>query len=699
MGTADRSRRERDHQLAAAAARYGETGDERRAVERQQDAGVAFPDSREALAARAARLLDRHAVPAAMAVEAVRGEPLTAPAAYERILGASKELQAWSFLPRGARAARTVARISVRENGRELPLGTGFLVSPGLLMTNHHVLTDAEAARQCFVEFDAQVTVDNTPQSPTRLELDPDGFFVTDERLDYALVLVAAGADGRPPGETFGWNRLSAQPGKLVIGEPVNVVGHPMGRLKEIAVRDNMLKVRLDDFLHYWTDTEPGNSGSPVFNDQWEVVALHHSGVPRTDGQGRVLRRDGRVWQPGDGDDAIDWLANEGVRISSVLRHLAALPLTPGERALLAGLGPEAGLGLAQAAAGPAAAPSPVAGPVAAAAPAAVAGTAAAPAAALGVPRPSAESAAARAGLRAREGAFGGHRHLVFLHGRSQEGKDPEQLRRTWAAGLNQGLVRAGLAPVDPADVWFPYYGDRLARALTAHEAVPRVVEAPAATAAEVVAPVTPAARAVYEEIVAEAATRWEVPPQRQLATERIGAGDLVGALQRQLSWLAARSDLDAWAIALVFRDVAAYLEDRRIRDEVLDCVLDTMPQEGDVVLVAHSLGTVVGLDLVTRLSPGVHLVHLTTAGSPLGLDSVYTRLLVGGPKRPDKVADWFNVWCPTDPVTIGCPLGDDWADGLTDLAVLNARDRAHHIVEYLAHAEAARSIGSRLMS
>ncbi|MFE7274719.1 trypsin-like serine peptidase [Streptomyces sp. NPDC057623] len=674
MAATDRSREERERQVAAAAARYDETGDERRSVERQQDAGVTFPDSQEALAARAARLLDRHAVPAAMVVEAVRAEPLAAPAAYERILGVSKELQAWSFLPRGARAARTIARISVRENGRELPIGTGFLVSPSLLMTNHHVLPDAHTARQCFVEFDAQVTVDNTPQPVTRLELDPDGFFVADPRLDFALVLVATGPDPRPPGETFGWNRLSAQLGKLVIGEPVNVIGHPMGRLKEIAVRDNMLQVRLDDFLHYKTDTEPGNSGSPVFNDQWEVVALHHSGVPRTDGQGRVLRRDGQVWEPGDGDDAIDWLSNEGVRVSSILKHLAALPLAARQQALLAEMGPESGLGLAEAAVGPAAAP-----PVVAAS------------------SPAVEKATARAGLRARDGAFGGQRHLVFLHGRSQEGKEPEKLRREWAGGLNQGLVRAGLPPVDPADVWFPYYGDRLVQALTAHEAVPHIVEAPTATAAEVVAPVTPGARAVYEEILGEAATKWYMPHESQLATERIGLGDVVGALQRRLSWLAARSDLDAWAIALVFRDVAAYLDDRRIRDEVLACVLETMPDSGEVVLVSHSLGTVVGLDLATRLPPGVNVVHLTTAGSPLGLDSVYNRLLVGGPKRPDIVADWLNVWCPTDAVAIGCPLGDDWADGLSDLAVVNARDRAHSIAEYLAHAEVARSIGSRL--
>ncbi|MGW0283781.1 trypsin-like serine peptidase [Streptomyces sp. NPDC003236] len=671
MAAVERLRQERAQQLVAAAERYRATGDERRAVERQQDAGVAFPDSRQALAARATRLLERHAVPAAMAVEAVRAEPLAAPDAYERILGVSKDLQAWSFLPRGARAARTVARISIRENGRELPLGTGFLVSPSLLMTNHHVLPDAETARQCFVEFDAQVTVDNTPQPATRLELAPDAFFVADERLDYALVPVAAGPDGRPPGEVFGWNRLSVQPGKLVIGEPVNVIGHPMGRLKEIAVRDNMLQVRLEDFLQYRTDTEPGNSGSPVFNDQWEVVALHHSGVPKTDEQGHVLRMDGRVWQPGDGDDAVDWVSNEGVRVSSILRHLGQLPAgtRPGP---LAEMGVESGLGMAESTA-----PAPV------------------PAAA--VPGPVSAAGVTHTGLRARDGAFGGGRHLVFLHGRSQERKDPRDLRREWTAGLNQGLVRAGLPPVDPADAWFPYYGDRLVEVLAAHEAVPRVTEAAGLSPAEAVAPVSPTARAVYEEMIGEAARRWDLPEERQPDLERITVGDVVGGLHRQLGWLAARSDLDAWTIALVLHDVAAYLDDRPVRDAVLDGVLDTLPEEGEMILVSHSLGTVVGMDLTTRLSPALRTVHLTTVGSPLGLDSVYTRLLIGGPKRPDVVTDWLNGWSPSDAVAIGCPLADEWAGTVTDVAVINARDRAHDIGEYLSHPEVAGEIGSRL--
>ncbi|WP_411153431.1 hypothetical protein [Streptomyces sp. A30] len=138
MAVTGSTRSERLEQADAAAERYRRTSTERQHIKRQLDAGVLFPDSPAAIAARAARLLDRQGVPAAAAVESIREQALDAPAANERILGLSKELQAWSFLPRGARAARTVARLSIRANGRELPAGTGFLVSPRLLMTNHH---------------------------------------------------------------------------------------------------------------------------------------------------------------------------------------------------------------------------------------------------------------------------------------------------------------------------------------------------------------------------------------------------------------------------------------------------------------------------------------------------------------------------------------------------------------------------------
>jgi len=109
-----------------------------------------------------------------------------------------------------------------------------------------------------------------------------------------------------------------------------------------VALRDNkVLAIGTqpgqsgDDFLWYETDTLGGNSGSPVFNDQWQVVALHHAGVPALKTEGGEtfyrLRRDDDAGQPrwvrakdttDYGEDAFLWIANEGVRISSIARAL-----------------------------------------------------------------------------------------------------------------------------------------------------------------------------------------------------------------------------------------------------------------------------------------------------------------------------------------------------------------------------------------
>ena len=70
------------------------------------------------------------------------------------------------------------------------------------------------------------------------------------------------------------------------------------------------------------TDTSSGSSGSPAFNRFWQVIALHHSGVPKKDAQGRVLTKDGKIWDSSMDETSIDWIANEGVRISAIVADL-----------------------------------------------------------------------------------------------------------------------------------------------------------------------------------------------------------------------------------------------------------------------------------------------------------------------------------------------------------------------------------------
>jgi pimeloyl-ACP methyl ester carboxylesterase len=164
-----------------------------------------------------------------------------------------------------------------------------------------------------------------------------------------------------------------------------------------------------------------------------------------------------------------------------------------------------------------------------------------------------------------------------------------------------------------------------------------------------------------------------------------------VSRLRKPLSWLADRSGLDEQIIATRLADVAAYLDEPAVRDGVLATVLECVPTTGRAVLVSHSLGTVVAMDLLTRLPAGLTVDTLITAGSPLGLDGVHKRLLIGGPRRPG-VGTWVNAWCAADAVAIGCPLAPVWGE-VVDVMTTNAKDRAHDIAEYLSDERVAGAV------
>ncbi|GAA3464596.1 serine protease [Saccharothrix longispora] len=88
------------------------------------------------------------------------------------------------------------------------------------------------------------------------------------------------------------------------------VIGHPRGREQVmLSVQDNRLLDADDTRLHYRTPTEEGSSGSPVFNRQWDLIAVHHAGGTR------MARLNGR---PGL------YPANEGVWFDRVRQELAA---------------------------------------------------------------------------------------------------------------------------------------------------------------------------------------------------------------------------------------------------------------------------------------------------------------------------------------------------------------------------------------
>jgi endonuclease G len=302
---------------SAAAERLAATAAQRAQVKEQLAHGV-LPYEIDS-PARAEEWLRYHGATVSM-VEAVdkafagRREGRPANETLERIIGRD-DLVSVLFLTRGAMVSAAVGAIG---DPRGL-FGTGFMITPRLLVTNHHVLPDEETARGCFVVFNFEDTLQGRIGPDHRYSLDPT-FFVTspEEALDYTLVaVVPMSTNGGPALSTFGYLRLNPSVGKVLLGEPLNIIQHPNGGRKEVAVRDNRLTAILDKYLHYEGDTNPGSSGSPVFNDQWDVVALHHSVANEKDANG-------------------NWVANEGIRISQLIPDVwRRVPAGDPRRALL----------------------------------------------------------------------------------------------------------------------------------------------------------------------------------------------------------------------------------------------------------------------------------------------------------------------------------------------------------------------------
>ncbi len=199
------------------------------------------------------------------------------------------------FLELGKLAGRTVARVNVELEGGALR-GTGFMVSPSLLLTTNRILPQPDIAAKTTVDFDYELTAGELKR-PHTFKLGPDRFFLTNRELDFTLVHVADRSTDLVPLSDFGFNRLNGELGKILCGESINIIHYPEAGPKSVLLRSGVLLDYVDDFLHYEAATYRGSLGAPIFNDQWEVIGLHHSAVP-----------------------VAGKLTNEGIRISSILR-------------------------------------------------------------------------------------------------------------------------------------------------------------------------------------------------------------------------------------------------------------------------------------------------------------------------------------------------------------------------------------------
>jgi endonuclease G len=241
---------------------------------------------------------------------------------YERVFGPTLD---YSLVapPSAPPVGKSVARLVDWDGGggEKAGFASGFMVSPRLLMTNHHVFQERDAAMGAWAQFGYE-TLNELTRDGLAFRLRPDLFFFADEALDLALVQVDEVSANGQPLAPYPFLVPIPTEGKIAKGRPVHLISHPKGAPRTYVFKGNPLVRVTGDRLQYLSDSDRGSSGCPAFNEHWELVALHSGAIPRMEGE-KVALKSGGFWQPGQPTDGIDWVANQGTRISVILKRLA----------------------------------------------------------------------------------------------------------------------------------------------------------------------------------------------------------------------------------------------------------------------------------------------------------------------------------------------------------------------------------------
>jgi hypothetical protein len=190
-------------------------------------------------------------------------------------------------------------------------MGTGFLVGPDALLTNYHVLRavieNPSSAHAVRFRFDYQVLANGIESQgvlaslhPTCWDIDyslytdaeaknkPDEATPTADQLDYALVKLDRAIGNQPlnpaaPGDSVrGWISMPTTAPAISLDMPILILQHPHAEPLKLALdTEGVLKVYDNGTrVRYATNTESGSSGSPCFDINWNLIALHHYGDP-----------------------------------------------------------------------------------------------------------------------------------------------------------------------------------------------------------------------------------------------------------------------------------------------------------------------------------------------------------------------------------------------------------------------------------
>lgn len=269
---------------------------------------------------------------------------------------------------------------------------------------------------------------------------------------------------------------------------------------------------------------------------------------------------------------------------------------------------------------------------------------------------------------------------LVFLHGVKNQGPRAEASKK-WRRGLSAGLEAAGYAGIEGLDVVEPSYPDILLRL----NGEPRR----------------------DDDKFPSITQPWRTPAQRK--TDKTNFDRRSAAMERRLvdsvahahgpfNTVADKAAAMAFRIPF-FRDASHYMNDETVRREVLNRIMRQLPDQGSIVLIGHSLGSVIAADLLPRIPNELKVAGMITVGSPLAQGNFDLNKLDTNLKEPPSNLEWWvNFWSGTDPVTArrGAASAVAW---LLDIRVSTPFQpfAAHDAHEYLSNELVGKAVGYAL--
>lgn len=256
---------------------------------------------------------------------------------------------------------------------------------------------------------------------------------------------------------------------------------------------------------------------------------------------------------------------------------------------------------------------------------------------------------------------------LLFLHGVGTRQSDH------WRGALEEALTALDYPGLDAARVIAPKYPNTL-RGADDDDPLPELT---------VKTPSGDAARKNRRDF------------ERRMAAVEV----MLGRNDRGDGWFGGDAVVDAVVSApLVFDRAKHYISNRQIRAQVLNRVLRRLPQSGRLVIVGHSLGSVIAADLVRRLPQDLKVVGMVTIGSPLAHSRFNVDKLRATLKEPPtNLGWWVNFWNVTDPVTTHRGVSSAFPWMIDHRIQTDLGPHVHDAETYLANEDVAEAIGFAL--